>query len=83
MQMDRGIFNLKASVEATSLYILLCALADEQEPLTLERASRQWNGTGKDLFDAARELQQRGVLTGNEPITLDRHLHLTPSYEWH
>ena len=64
MHMDRSIFNLEASVEATSLYILLCALADEKEPLTLERASLQWNGTGKDLLEAAAELLQRGVLTG-------------------
>jgi len=82
VHMDRSIFNLKASVEATSLYILLCALADDEEPLTLERASRQWNGTGKDLFEAARELQQRGVLTGKQPLTPDLDLHLNPSHEW-
>ena len=82
MHMDRSIFNLEASVEATSLYILLCALADEQEPLTLERASLQWNGTRKDLLEAAMELLQRGVLTGNQPLTDDQPLHLNPSHEW-
>ena len=82
MHMDRSIFNLEASVEATSLYILLCALADEQEPLTLERAGLQWNGTRKDLLEAAMELLQRGVLTGKQPLTDDQPLHLNPSHEW-
>ena len=80
--MDRSIFNLEASVEATSLYILLCALADKKEPLTLERASLQWNGTGKNLLEAATELLQRGVLTGNQPLTDDQPLDLKPSHEW-
>jgi hypothetical protein len=80
--MDRRIFNLRASVEATSLYILLCALADEREPLTLERASLQWNGTSENLLEAAAELTQRGVLTGNPPLTRDQLLHLNSSHEW-
>ncbi len=48
MHMDRAIFNLEASVEATSLYILLCALLDQGEPLTLDRAHRamEWNEGG-------------------------------------
>jgi hypothetical protein len=80
--MDRSIFNLQASVEATSLYILLCALADEQEPLTLERAGLMWNGTSEDLLNAAIELTQRGVLTGNPPLARDQLLDLTSSHEW-
>ena len=82
MLMDRSIFNLQASVEATSLYILLCALADEREPLTLERASLQWNGTSENLLQAAVELTQRGVLAGNLPLTRDQLLHLNSSHEW-
>ena len=82
MLMDRSIFNLRASVEATSLNILLCALADEREPLTLERASLQWNGTSENLLQAAAELTQRGVLTGNPPLTHDQLLHLNSSHEW-
>jgi hypothetical protein len=80
--MDRSIFNLRASVEATSLYILLCALADEREPLTLERARLQWNGTSENLLEAAAELGQRGVLTGTPPFAQDQPLHLNPSHEW-
>ena len=82
MNMDRGIFNLEASVEATSLYILLCALADQGEPLTLDRAAVQWNGTKEDLLKAANELIRRGVLTGNQPLTQDQPLQLNPADQW-
>ena len=82
MNMDRGIFNLEASVEATSLYILLCALADQGEPLTLDRAAVQWNGTKEDLLKAANELIRRRVLTGNQPLTQDKLLQLNPADQW-
>ena len=32
--MDRAIFDLDASVEATSLYIILCSLMDAGQALT-------------------------------------------------
>ena len=83
MHMDRAIFNLEASVEATSLYILLCALLDQGEPLTLDRAHLQWNGTREDLVKAAAELIQRGVLAGSQPLTPHQPLQIHPSDEWH
>jgi hypothetical protein len=80
--MDRAIFDLRASVEATSLYILLCALADQGDSLSLDRASIQWNGSREDLFRAAEELIQRGVLAASQPLTLDQPLELNPSENW-
>jgi hypothetical protein len=80
--MDRAIFNLEASVEATSLYILLCALEDQEEPLTLDRASVLWNGTREDLVSAVEELFQRGVLDGSQPLTRDQPLQVKRSEEW-
>jgi hypothetical protein len=82
VHMDRTIFNLGASVEATSLYILLCALLDQREPLTLERASVPWNGTPEDLVKAAEELIQRGVLAASRPLTPTQPLEINPSDEW-
>ena len=82
MNMDRRIFNLEASVEATSLYILLSALADQGETLTLDRAAVQWNETKEDLLKAANELIRRGVLTGNQPLTQDQPLQLNPADQW-
>jgi hypothetical protein len=80
--MDRAIFNLEASVEATSLYILLCALHDQEETLTLDRAGVQWNGTREDLARAAEELIRRGVLAGSRPLEKDQPLYLKPADEW-
>jgi hypothetical protein len=80
--MDRAIFDLRASVEATSLYILLCALADQGDSLSLDRASIQWNGSREDLFRAAEELIQRGVLAASQPLTPDQPLELNPGENW-
>lgn len=82
MYMDRSIFNLGASVEATSLYILLCALTEESEFLTLERASLRWNGSDEELLKGAAELMERGVLEGMQPLTQRQPLCLTPSNQW-
>jgi hypothetical protein len=80
--MDRAIFNLGTSVEATSLYILLCALLDQGELLTLDRAAVQWNGTGEELKKAAEELAERGVLATSKPLTQDQPLQLNSPGEW-
>jgi hypothetical protein len=82
VNMDRAIFNLGTSVEATSLYILLCALLDREEPLTLDRASVQWNGTREELIKAAEELAERGVLTVTRPLTQDQPLELNSPGQW-
>ncbi len=82
MDMDRAIFNLEASVEATSLYILLCALHDQEETLTIDRARVQWNGTREDLARAAEELIRRGVLVASRPLAQDQPLYINPADEW-
>jgi hypothetical protein len=81
--MDRAIFNLKTSVEATSLYILLCALLDQGETLTLNRARVQWNGTTEELVKAAEELAEKGVLAAtSKPLGHDQPLQLNSPAQW-
>lgn len=82
MHMDRTIFELNASVEATSLYILICALMDQGEKPTPERAAVQWHGTMESLLTAAEELTQRGVLEGTPPLAQDQPLLVNPRYKW-
>jgi len=82
MLMDRAIFDLNASVEATSLYILLCALLDQQELPTLTRAKVQWNGSGENLVSAAEELMRRGVLQEIHPLRDDEPLRVNPRDKW-
>ena len=80
--MDRAIFDLKISVEATSLYILLCALMDGGQAPTLENALPKWTGTGESLLAAARELIARCVITGPVPIPKEMHLHPNTRDRW-
>ncbi|MFZ2447281.1 MAG: hypothetical protein WAW37_13060 [Syntrophobacteraceae bacterium] len=82
MNMDRAIFDLNASVEATSLYLLLCALMDLGRPPTLEEAIHKWTGTEETLLAAAEELIKRGVLNLPLPIPRDKHLHPTMRDRW-
>ena len=80
--MDRAIFDLEASIEATSLYILLSALSDQGLSLNLKTARFRWNGAEEELFNAAEELVKRGVLHATLPITEETPLHINPSNEW-
>ena len=82
MNMDRAIFDLKASVEATSLYILLCALMDSGQAPTLENALRKWTGTEESLHVAALELIERCVISGVSPIPKDMRLHPNTRDRW-
>jgi hypothetical protein len=82
MNMDRAIFDLNISVEATSLYILLCALMDAGEDPTLQNASVKWTGTKEALDTAARELIERGIVAGAVPTPNDMHLHPNSREHW-
>ena len=82
MNMDRAIFDLNISIEATSLYILLCALMDAGEEPTLENASLKWTGTEEALAAAARELVERCVVAVPVPTPKEMHLHPTGRDRW-
>ncbi len=82
MNMDRAIFDLEISVEATSLYILLCALMDDGVGPTLENAALRWTGTEETLAQAARELIERCVITGAVPVLANMHLHPNSRDRW-
>ena len=82
MNMDRAIFDLKVSVEATSLYILLCALMDGGQPPTMENALLKWTGTEESLLTAAQELIKRCVISAAVPIPKEMHLHPSTRDRW-
>ena len=82
MNMDRAIFDVKMSVEAISLYILLCALMDGEQPPTLENALPKWSGTEESLLAAAEELIGRCIINGVIPIPRDMHLHPNTRDRW-
>lgn len=80
--MDRGIFNLKASTEATSLYLLICALLDLGQSPTLSEVRAKWNGNEESLQNAAKELMRRGVLDSSHTRREDEPFEVLPSHEW-
>lgn len=82
MLMDRAIFELNASVEATSLYILICALLEQGEAPSLNRAMVQWNGTMDTLVKATEELIVRGVLEGPVPGSQEQPLQVNSKDKW-
>lgn len=60
--MDRKIFEMSLSVEATSLYLLLVPLAEGGVPLNRDSAMRFWNSQEDKLDDAIDELLARCVI---------------------
>ncbi len=82
MHMDRAIFELNASVEATSLYIIICSLMDEGLHPTLENIRFRWSGTEEALHEAVRELGACGVAATRGPVEEGQHIHLNPRNDW-
>jgi hypothetical protein len=59
--MDQRIFDLKLSVEATSLYLLLVGLSDSGTPLNRDSVGKFWNAPAGQMDAAFTELVARRV----------------------
>ena len=62
MLMDRKIFTLNLSVEATSAYILVCSFVEGGAPATVESLGPFWNGPRQELPAALTDLRSRGII---------------------
>ena len=82
MVMDRKIFSLNLSVEATSAYILMCTLAESGAPITIESAGTFWNDTPEALVSALEELDRHGIIFEALDANQMRQYHLNPSDRW-
>ncbi|MHC1742859.1 MAG: hypothetical protein AB9873_07480 [Syntrophobacteraceae bacterium] len=80
--MSQAIFHLKASVPATSLYLLICSMLDEGRAPTLDRARGQWTGTEESFNGAVDELTRRGVLQPPRPLENGKPVGLYLSSHW-
>jgi hypothetical protein len=82
MHMDRAIFDLKVSIEATSAYILICSLMDEGHPPALVTIRSLWNGNEGSLQAAINELMARQVLQPCRELTPDTPVAANPADKW-
>ena len=82
MVMDRKIFSLNLSVEATSAYILMCTLAESGAPITIESAGTFWNDTPEALVSALAELDRHGIKFEKLDANQMRQYYLNPSDRW-
>ena len=80
--MDRKIFKLNLSVEATSAYILLCNLAESGAPVTIESAGTFWNDTPEALVSALKELNRHGIIFEAQDANQVRQYYVNPSDSW-
>jgi hypothetical protein len=82
MHMDRSVFDLKVSVHAVSLYILICALLDDGREPTVDAVRTQWSASEEALQAAAAELAARGVVRVESDGGLSGRFSLQPSAQW-
>lgn len=82
MMMDRKIFNLNLSVEATSAYILICNLAESGTPITIESAGTFWNDTPEALASALEELKRHCIIVEALDANQMRQYYLNSSDRW-
>ena len=80
--MDRKIFNLNLSVEATSAYILICNLAESGTPITIESAGTFWNDKPEALISALEELERYRVIVEALDANQMRQYYLNSSDRW-
>jgi hypothetical protein len=82
MVMDRKIFSLNLSVEATSAYILICNLAESGTPITIESAGTFWNDKPEALVSALEELNRHRIIFEALDANQMRQYCLNPSDRW-
>ncbi len=82
MHMDRAVFDLKVSVHAVSLYILICALLDDGREPTVDAVRAQWSASEDALQEAVAELAARGVILLDPQGDLSGRFSVQPSVQW-
>ena len=82
MVVDRKIFSLNLSVEATSAYILICNLAESGTPITIESAGTFWNDKPEALLSALEELNRHRIIFEALDANQMRQYYLNPSDRW-
>lgn len=64
--MNQKIFTLNLSVEAVSLYLLCCAVADSGAAITTSTLQDKWNGSPAALERELDNLEKRRIVRRDE-----------------
>ena len=80
--MDRKIFKLNLSMEATSAYILICNLAESGTPVTIESAGTFWNDKPEALVSALKELDRHNIIFEAQDANQMRQYYVNPPDRW-
>lgn len=80
---EQRIFNLGLGVEAVSLYLLCCGLADADQPLCLSTITPAWNMDHSALVANLDILLAQGILTADGVSSAEAtRFRLEPSARW-
>ncbi len=60
--MNQKIFTMNLGVEAVSLYLLCCAVADSGSAITVNTLREKWNGSPDALEHALAHLEKRCIV---------------------
>ncbi len=60
--MNQKIFKMGLPVTTVSAYLLSCSLADADTPVSTKNLSKVWNGTRKELRQALKQLEKKGIV---------------------
>ena len=60
--MDQKIFTIGLSIEAISIYLLCCSLADSDTTVSSKNLLEIWSGTKEALIEGLKDLEKRNIL---------------------
>lgn len=81
--MNQAIFKMKLGVEATSLYLLCCGIADTGERLVYKDILAVWNGSQESLQNSLGVLAELNILTiHSAPEKEEETYTLNPAEQW-
>ncbi len=80
--MDRNIFKLELTVEATSAYIVVASLLDDNVRPSMDLIRARWTTSDQELDDALDELVSRNVVRRQETPDGQPLYYPNPSSVW-
>ena len=78
MIMDQKIFSMNLSVEAVSVYLALCGLADAGNLLTVEVLEGVWGSSSDDLKNGILELESHKIILADDSLNVK----ILPTIGW-